>query len=100
MGDALAQVSGLREIIGRSLLIWGGVRGEGFRGEDEAVMALPRARSRRGRWLRRTPPSLRLGLDALDARPDGGLVAEVAALERRDGVRLGDGLLGVVELVH
>ena len=44
--------------------------------------------------------SLGLRLDALDARSDGGLVAEVAALQGSNRVRLRDRLLGVVELIH
>ena len=43
--------------------------------------------------------SLGLRLDALDARPDSGLVAQVAPLERRNRILLGNGLLRVVELV-
>ena len=43
--------------------------------------------------------SLRLRLDALDAGSNSGLVAEVAALQGRNRILLGNGLLRVVELV-
>ena len=48
---------------------------------------------------RREDDSLGLRLDALDARADRRLVAEVAALQGRNRILLGNGLLRVVELV-